>query len=362
MINRFSFYICRNFLYSILTVLVICIILTYLIDLSELLKRTSNNSINFSIVTRLALYKLPNTSEQLFPIAILFGSMATLFKLSKNNEIIAAKASGMSIWQIVFPGLIVAFVMGLLTITLYNPISSKWSESYQMLDAETFKDGISIASSRHKRGLWVNQKNADGFAIIHAKKSIKKNIELIGVNAFQYNKENMLVLRIDSDTAILENGHWNMKNSRLIDNNLKQYHLDNYLLETYLSKQEVKENISLASTVSFWKLRKTIKQLEVSGISAIKYIVHLNFLIALPALFCSMVLIAATFSMQSFRMKNIMVMIISGIIIGFLLFIINFVSKMFGNAGILPPIIAAWWQIIITILISLSVLLKKEDG
>jgi len=362
MINKFSFYIGRNFLYSIFTVLIICILLIYVIDLSELLKRTSSDNVSFTVMARLALYKLPNTFEQLFPIAILFGSMATFFKLSKNNELIIAKASGLSIWQIVFPGLTVAFVMGLLTITIYNPIASKWNESYEMLDAETFKDDISIASSNQKSSLWMNQKNTDGFVIIHAKKSIKKNIELIGVNAFQYDKDNMLVLRIDSDTAILENGYWNMKNSRLIDNNLKQYHLDNYFLETYLSEEEIKENISLASMVPFWKLNKTIKKLEVSGISAIKYIVHLNFLIAIPALFCSMVLIAATFSMQLFRMKNIMIMIISGIIIGFLLFIVNFISKMFGNTGILPPIIAAWWQIIITVLISLSVLLKKEDG
>jgi lipopolysaccharide export system permease protein len=362
MTGKFFFYIGRNFLYSIFTVLVICIILTYLIDLSELLKRTSNNNISFSVIANLALYKLPNTCEQLFPISILFGSMITFFRLSKNNELVAAKASGISIWQIVFPGLTVAFVMGLLIITVYNPIASKWAETYQILDAETFKDGINIYSLKYKTDLWVNQKNTYGYAIIHAKKSIKKNIELIGVNAFQFNKDNVMVLRIDSDTATFKDGYWNMKNSRLIDNKLKQYRLDNYLLETHLSEQEVKENISFASTVSFWNLRRTIKQLEISGIPAIKYIVHLNFLIALPALFCSMVLIAATFSMQSLRMKNIIITTMSGIIIGFLLFIINFVSKILGNAEMLPPIIASWWQIIITILISLSVLLKKEDG
>jgi lipopolysaccharide export system permease protein len=55
-------------------------------------------------------------------------------------------------------------------------------------------------------------------------------------------------------------------------------------------------------------------------------------------------------------------MILGGVVAGFMLYVVSVLVKAFGNAGFVPPFVAAWVPVIIATFFGVSFLLHKEDG
>ena len=63
-------------------------------------------------MAQLSLYRTPAVAEQVLPFAVLFGSMAALLQLSRKLELVVARAAGISAWQFLQPGILVAALLG----------------------------------------------------------------------------------------------------------------------------------------------------------------------------------------------------------------------------------------------------------
>lgn len=85
-------------------------------------------------------------------------------------------------------------------------------------------------------------------------------------------------------------------------------------------------------------------------------------MIALPALLVAMTLIAAMVSLTFVRFGQSLYSILGGILCGFLLYVVSELITAFGEAGSVPPIVAAWVPVIVASTIGTTVLLHKEDG
>ena len=84
-----------------------------MIDMIELL-RLSRRATDLSIATLLwmALLRLPAFTEILLAFAVLVGSIGALLSLNRKSELIVMRAGGMSVWQFLRPGIVVALVLG----------------------------------------------------------------------------------------------------------------------------------------------------------------------------------------------------------------------------------------------------------
>ncbi|PKQ02090.1 MAG: LPS export ABC transporter permease LptG, partial [Alphaproteobacteria bacterium HGW-Alphaproteobacteria-12] len=96
--------------------------------------------------------------------------------------------------------------------------------------------------------------------------------------------------------------------------------------------------------------------------SARRYHIYFHQLLALPALLCTMVLVAAVFSMRITRMGGLLQMVLGGILSGFLVYFLGNLSLALGLSGILPTALAAWAPSIVVMLLGLAVLFHLEDG
>src|SRR5919205_243029 len=118
-------YFSLRFLKTILIVFGTVFALVYTIDFVELMRRAGDaEGASAGLMARLALFRTPAVAEQVLPFAVLFGSMATLLQLSRKLELVVARAAGISAWQFLQPGILVAGLLGLLSILAYNPISA----------------------------------------------------------------------------------------------------------------------------------------------------------------------------------------------------------------------------------------------
>jgi LPS export ABC transporter permease LptF/LPS export ABC transporter permease LptG len=96
-------YVLQQFLYYFVVVLVGFVLIFDAFTLFDLLGDISKNHIPASMVLEYFRYLVPLMVYQLAPLATLVSTLVTLGVLAKNNEVIAFKASGVSLYRLVLP-------------------------------------------------------------------------------------------------------------------------------------------------------------------------------------------------------------------------------------------------------------------
>jgi LPS export ABC transporter permease LptF/LPS export ABC transporter permease LptG len=96
-------YLLQQFFYYFLVLLAGFILIFDAFTLFDLLGDISKNNIPISMVLSYFRYLVPLMMYQLAPLATLVATLVTLAVLAKNNEVIAFKASGMSLYRLVLP-------------------------------------------------------------------------------------------------------------------------------------------------------------------------------------------------------------------------------------------------------------------
>jgi LPS export ABC transporter permease LptF/LPS export ABC transporter permease LptG len=121
-------YLLRRFFYNFLTIMGVFILLFQTFTFFELLDDIARHRIPFLIVVNYFRYLVPYLLYQLTPLAALVSVLVTLGVMSKNNEIIAFKASGISLYRLAVPLLLAgAFLAGSLLVldSTYLPYANQ---------------------------------------------------------------------------------------------------------------------------------------------------------------------------------------------------------------------------------------------
>jgi LPS export ABC transporter permease LptF len=117
----FDIYLLRQFGYFFCVLLAGFVLIFDAFTLFDLLGDISKNHVSAIVVFNYFLYLVPLMLYQLAPLATLVACLVTLAALAKNNEVIAFKASGVSLYRLIFPlalaGLLLAGGMFLLDYT-----------------------------------------------------------------------------------------------------------------------------------------------------------------------------------------------------------------------------------------------------
>ena len=359
-----SVYIGWQFLIGFVTIFVILLSLIFLVDSIELLRRAASKpNIDFSLIMEMATLKTPYMGQQLFPFAVLFGGMAAFWRLTRSNELVISRAAGVSAWQFMLPVLILAFFLGILKITVFNPLSSVTLSRYEQIDATIFKGQTNFLALSDS-GLWLRQSNNKGQSVIFAKKILQQgtDVELGTVNVFVYEGTDKFVRRIDAENAKLEDGFWHMRNVWIHVPDSASKFTKEYWLETDLTLNSIQDNFASPETMSFWDLPAFIKKLEKAGFSAVRHRLYWNTLLATPLLMCAMILIAATFTLRQSRRGGTVFIISGGVLTGFVLYFFSDVVFALGLSDSIPVTLAAWAPSGVTTLLGLAMLLHLEDG
>jgi len=74
-----------------------------------------------------ALWRLPAVVEQVLPMAVLAGTLVSLFTLVRHNEIIAMRAAGVTSYRVLACALPAALAMAALQFVLVNRVTP-WAE------------------------------------------------------------------------------------------------------------------------------------------------------------------------------------------------------------------------------------------
>jgi lipopolysaccharide export system permease protein len=358
-----SAYIARQFFSWFAGVFGTMVAVTFLLDYRELLRRGGGRAqANWGVLLEMAALKMPHTAQEVMPFAILFGTMLAFWRLTRSNELVVARAAGVSVWQFLMPAVLVALLVGVVAVTVFNPIASTMEGRYEKLDNRILRQ-TADPMTLSQRGLWLRQSDmAEGQILIHGERRAAPELLLDAVTVFFIDRLMAFTSRIEAKSARLENGFWLVEDGQRFRPNEAPEPFAQLRLPTKLTTAKIEESLASPDTMSFWDLPGFISLLEQSGFSADRHRLHFNVLLARPFLFCAMVLVAATFSLRMQRRGGATLMIVSGVAAGFLLYFLSDIVFALGLAAKIPVLLAAWTPTGVSMIFGASMLLHLEDG
>jgi lipopolysaccharide export system permease protein len=359
-----SFYILRQFLIWFLIMFATIVAVIMLIDAVELLRRGSGrDEATFSIITSMALLRTPFLAQEAVPFAVMFGGIFTFLRLTRNHELVVLRAAGVSVWQFLAPALIAAVVLGIINITVINPLSAVLLSQFEELEGR-YLTGRSSLLAVSAEGIWLRQNSSDGAGqtVIHAERVQPDELRLEQVIVFEFSGDDEFKGRIDAESALLLNGRWELSEAWLTRPGRAGVFVAKQDLATDLTPDKIQESFASPETVALWNLPRFIRVLEETGFSPVAHRLQFHALLAEPFLLAAMVLIAAVFSLRLTRRGGTIVLVGAGVLAGFFLFLLTNVIQALGLGASVPVILAAWTPAGVSLLIGITFLLHLEDG
>lgn len=360
MFSTISRYLFSHYMGTVLKFALAMLALAFLADFNEYTRRASGLP-NFSLGTAalVSLLRVPNILQVAIPFVVLFAAMTALTSLNRKYELVIARAAGLSAWQFLSPLLAASFLIGLLMTGVFNPLSARLLAYSQILEVAM---GATARGDDARSIPWLRQVVGDETMIIGSRTTARNGTVLGGVTVLRINADGLVVERIEARLATLQGPAWLMNDVRQLPTGGQPINHETFSLPSTLDPALIQERLTSAELVSFFDLPKKIAVAQSFGINAAPFSTQYHVLIALPALLVAMTLIAATVSLRFARFGQSLSLILTGILAGFLLYVISVLMKAFGSAGIVSPIFAAWLPVLIAVFFGVFFLLHKEDG
>jgi Predicted permeases len=339
-------YMAKGFLSSFIWCLFVFVIMAVIIDVFSFVDDIVKYKIPLQSVVAFYFYYVPTIFVQIMPMAALLSTIYMLSNLNKNNEIIAMKSSGIGLWRILTPLLVLGFMVSVFTFMINDrviPLTSKVSQLIRREELEKYKTNdkqLKIIENVAVYGL--------GNRIVFARSYDTVEKKLSDIIIHEHDVGENLVLKITANSAIWTGTEWKFLKVIMykVDNAGKILGPPKFYAEKIIPLMERPRDFAnkemKADFMSYRELHKYIENFKGTGIKITRnLLVDLNYKIAFPFISLIIIMVAAPFALLTMR-GGVMIGIGMSIVIGLMYYAVIAVSLAFGKAGILPPVVAAW--------------------
>jgi lipopolysaccharide export system permease protein len=234
----------------------------------------------------LAFYRAPSIAEQVLPFAVLFGAMAALLGLSRKLELVVARAAGVSAWQFLQPGLVTGAVIGVVAVTLFNPMAANFKQRAANIEAKIFARSGKATTDKE---LWLRQKSVDGQSVVRAISASELGRQLNQVTFFNYDSAGRFLERVEARRAVLFDGYWELNDVRVVSTLDEPQTYATSVIATNLEREQVRRSFIPPEQVSYWDFAEVIDRTEKAGLDATRYKLHHAALTSRPLLLVAMI-------------------------------------------------------------------------
>ncbi|MDA3790965.1 MAG: LPS export ABC transporter permease LptG [Desulfobacula sp.] len=331
----------KEFLRFFSIIQLMILVLFVFIDYISKMDRWLNSDLSLLGAFGYVLLKVPFMFVQLTPASILLATIIVFGLMNRNNELLAIRSSGISIYFLIKPAILVSAAFAVFMFFLGETIIPVSMAKANFIKYNVIKKKENYFSVR--KDIWAKSENK----LIHINFYDPAKQSIAGITITSLRKNFSLESRIDAQKGYFEQGEW------VFENVIEQTHMENSM--DYDVKLYDKKNIPLAfkpedleavskksEEMSFFELKKYVNKVEEEGYDATTYIVDLNGKIAFPFICIIMALTGAATGIRSFVKENIPVAIAIGVVIAFMYWIMYGFCLSLGYGTILPPIISAW--------------------
>jgi lipopolysaccharide export system permease protein len=334
-----------------------------LIDLVEQMRSIGSRA-DLSAVdaVRLTLLKTPMLIEQTLPFVVLAGAMMALIGLNRSSELIALRAAGVSAWRFLTPPAFVGVVLGVLVVTVINPIGAKCYQQFEMEKARLMAVQREAAP---RNGIWIRQGDADSQVVIHAD-AVNAETARLDDATFMFFEVRDGALRfsrrVRAAHADLKPGFWQLYDVIEAEPGGEPEHHARRSFRTNLEPTELLDRFVAPATLSFWRLPRFIAETTEAGFAPTRYELKLQSLLAYPLMLAAMAGLGAVFSLRLQRLGDMAQWGAYGAALGLFLFFFSQLAGAFAITQAVPPAVAAWSAPLTGAFVALALIAFLEDG
>jgi lipopolysaccharide export system permease protein len=336
-----SRYLVRTYLGMIATCLGAFIAIYLVVDFLERFGKFSRAGAPLSAILLYFLCKIPEMITQTTAMAVLMGTILAIGTLAKNSEITAMRSSGISLAQIGRPLLVTAALVSLLLLLLQEFVTPAANERMRYIEQVVVQKKGTGALFR-QNNIWHRNDNL----ILQARLFDPETATLSGITLWEVDRELRPVSRLDAKTATPAAGGWQLHGvtRRLftLSGGVAQSVSSEEFVKLDLVVADLKNVAKSAEDMGFRALFRYCRTIRESGYDATRYLTQLHAKISLPFAALIMAFLGIPFSLKDNRSGGVGLGIGFSIIIGFSYFVINALLLSLGQAGALPPMVAAW--------------------
>lgn len=361
------FYFARRFAVAFVLITAVLFALVMLIDAVEQARTFGKLGLGWGKIIGLTLLSAPETINLVLPLIMILATIVLFISLARSSELVVTRAAGRSGLRTLVAPVMVAFFIGVVAVSMLNPIVAATSNRYLEL-SESYRAGGGATFSISDEGLWLRQGSGQGQSVIRALRSNADASEFYDVTFISYDRENGPVRRIEASSASLKVGEWFLQDAKSwpldpgINSEANSEVFETLTLASTLTLDRIRESIGEPGAVSIYALPDFIRQLEQAGFSPRKHKVWLQAEIARPVFLMAMVLVASAFTMRHTRFGGTGMAVLSAVLLGFGLYFIRSFAQILGENGQIPILLAAWAPPVASVLLALGLLLHAEDG
>ena len=342
-------YVLREFLSMLFLVLAGFVMLMLVFTFFELIGDILRNHIPLTTVGAYLINLTPSMIYLISPLAVLIAVLVTFGVLNRNSEIIAMKATGISLYRLVVPIVSIAAILSLclfLFDEFYLPQANRRQEALR----STIK-GRPPQTFLHPEHNWIfgQPRPGEPGRIFYYQFFDPDRKEFANLSVFEFDPSTFSITRRifaarvfwddDSDTWVFQHG-W----ERDLDGaNVKHY--QEFKSTSFAEIHEepgyfVKENRQ-SQEMNFGQLESYIRDLSQSGFDTMRLRVALWHKLAYPLIAVVMAVLAIPFALSMGR-RGSLTGIAVAIAVALAYWVIDGLFGAMGNVNYLPAPLAAW--------------------
>jgi LPS export ABC transporter permease LptG/LPS export ABC transporter permease LptF len=358
-------YVVREFLNTFFLVLCGFVLLMLVFTFFEIMGDILRNHIPVSAVGAYLLNLAPSMIYQIAPLAVLIGVLVTFGVLNRNSEIVAMKATGISLYRLVIPILCIAAMLSI-SLFLFDDYFLPQANRKQEALHNLIK-GRPAQTVLHPEKNWIfgQPRPGESARIFYYQYFDRDRDEFVNLSVFEFDATTFALSRrifaaravwepTTSSWAFLKGWQREIKGANVADYHefaeasFPEIHEDpGYFVKEKLQSQEM----------NFGQLDSYIGDLRQSGFDTMRLRVELWHKLAYPLVAIVMAMLAIPFALSMGRRGSL-----TGIAVAIGVALVYYVVDNFfgalGNVNYLPAAMAAWSSDILFGLVGFYLLLR----
>ena len=335
-------YLIRQFVQTVIFGLLAFIMIFVVVDMMENLDDFLNQSVAKIIILKYYMVFAPEIIRLLLPVALLFGGLFTVGKMSGLNEITAIKAGGISMYRSMLPLVLTSIVICMGDVYFSGYIVPMANKSKSQIERKYLNKGHANAESN----IFFQDTKTRTISIGYFNEEVNQ-ASRVGLQEFDPADITKLKMRIDAGSMRYDStkNQWNLINGtqRIFENTSDNVSRFNFmtLSDLHFKPHDLIVKQQKPGEMNLSELKETIINQGRAGndprIWQIEYYSRYSF--SLTGII--IVLFALPFSTNK-RRGGLAIQIGVNILITFIYLVLYKIVEAFGMNGGLNPILTAW--------------------
>jgi len=317
-------------------------VLIAVVDLLQTLDRFLRAKPPFTTILEHFLYRMPGELYKGLPMIVLIATVFMFLSLTRQRELDAFKAAGISLYRASLPILLVAAGISVMAVIFQETALPDINAKAEEVDRVKIRGQLPRHLQRQTQ-IWYRSSDTRFFRMALLD-PVGKSME--GLIVMDISRDFRLVDRLDARLA-----QWTPQGWRLTDGVFRYVGPQNKVSSEIFDTRSMSmpEHIddfiqvqNAPDTMSFLELRAYVSRLREGGHRVNRYLVQLYSKLSFPLVHVIMALVAIPFALVSPRSGGRAVGIGVAIVIAVGYWVVHSVALAFAQADLLPAALAAW--------------------